>query len=145
MFLSKASEYAIKATIYIASKSVSDSYTNLNEVAEAIGSPAAYTAKILQDLVKHKILHSVRGAHGGFFINKNELENINLLNIVVSIDGPEIFTKCVLGLNNCSSSKPCPLHKKYALLREFTTSMLVESKIENLAKEFNINNIVLTN
>ena len=145
MLLSKASEYGIKATIFIASKALMDTNTNLNEVSESIGSPIAYTAKILQDLVKHNILKSIRGARGGFTINKQDLEELNLLSIVICIDGPSSLTRCILGLKNCSSTNPCPLHTNYSEIREKTILMFQKSKVKDLAKELNKKTIVLIN
>jgi Rrf2 family iron-sulfur cluster assembly transcriptional regulator len=145
MFLSKASEYAIKATIFIASKSVVSQQANLNEIVEAIDSPIAYTAKILQVLVKNDILESIRGAYGGFKINHVKLKELNLLDIVICIDGASILTRCVLGLNNCTSNDPCPLHEKYSELKTTTIATLKESSIKSLAQKFITHNTVLIN
>lgn len=143
--MSKASEYAIKATIFIASQSASGRPINLKEVSGAISSPEAYTAKILQNLVKSDILESVRGANGGFKINAERRETINLLQIVICIDGTTILTKCVLGLKNCNSSNPCPLHDKYSPVRESTIAILQDSFINALAIQLEKNNFVLKN
>jgi Rrf2 family transcriptional regulator, iron-sulfur cluster assembly transcription factor len=45
---SKATEYALRATIYIAQKSSTEHKIGLEEIAKAIDSPASFTAKILQ-------------------------------------------------------------------------------------------------
>ena len=50
---SRACEYAIKIMIYIAANEQEGQRTGLKEVTEAIGSPEAFTAKILQQLVKN--------------------------------------------------------------------------------------------
>ncbi|MFM2359513.1 MAG: hypothetical protein RLY16_1506, partial [Bacteroidota bacterium] len=49
---SKATEYALRATIYIAQKSSTEHKIGLEEIAMAIDSPASFTAKILQALTK---------------------------------------------------------------------------------------------
>ena len=67
---SKACEYGIKATIFIASNSYEKQRVSLKEIAKEIDSPEAFTAKILQNLVRHKIINSVKGAYGGFEIEK---------------------------------------------------------------------------
>ncbi|MCR9067029.1 MAG: Rrf2 family transcriptional regulator, partial [Cytophagales bacterium] len=63
---SRACEYAIKIMIYIASNQQENRKTGLKEVTEAIGSPEAFTAKILQQLVKSGLLESYKGPSGGF-------------------------------------------------------------------------------
>ena len=52
--------------IYIESNGVDNSKIKLNEIAEAIDSPVAFTAKILQQLKRNGLLISTIGAKGGF-------------------------------------------------------------------------------
>ena len=74
---SKACEYGIKATIFIAIKSCEDKRVNTKEISQEINSPAAFTAKILQALVRHKVIDSVKGPHGGFQIKKIKFRLLN--------------------------------------------------------------------
>ena len=53
---SKACEYGIKASTYIALQSLQDKRVSLKEIAEEINSPVAFTAKILHQLAKNNIL-----------------------------------------------------------------------------------------
>ena len=52
--LSKACEYSIRASIYIAEKSLEGNRSGLKEIAKSIDSPEAFTSKILQQLAKSK-------------------------------------------------------------------------------------------
>ena len=78
---SKACEYAIKASIYIARQSLQQKRVNVKEVSQSIDAPVAFTAKILQQLCRENILESVRGQQGGFVfdktIGKNKKWNIS--------------------------------------------------------------------
>ena len=67
---SKATEYALRATIYIAQKSTEEKKLGLEEIARAIDSPQSFTAKILQSLTREKIVSSARGPNGGFFLSE---------------------------------------------------------------------------
>ena len=67
---SKACEYGIKASIFIAQQSLLDRKVNLREIAEAIESPTAYTSKILQKLSRQKIINTDKGPTGGFSMDK---------------------------------------------------------------------------
>ena len=49
---SKTCEYAIRATIYIASESSAGKRCGIRDIARKIESPEPFTAKILQRLVK---------------------------------------------------------------------------------------------
>lgn len=130
---SKACEYGIRATIYIAMQSLEGNRVNLKEIAAAIDSPVAFTAKILQQLVKNDIVESVKGAHGGFQIEKSRIDSIKLNQIVSAIDGDKIFKGCALGLNECNESLPCPVHFKFKEIRDNLEQMTKETSIYELA------------
>ena len=130
---SKACEYAIKSTIFIAKETLENRRTNLNEIAQAIDSPVAFTAKILQQLVRNSIIVSSKGAHGGFEIDTKALKKLTLGSIVLAIDGDGIMNNCVLGLTHCSDTNPCPAHNKYKIIKNNTINMLEETFIKDLA------------
>lgn len=130
MILSNACEYAIKAMVYL--KTQEDKpLVALNEITDALASPVAFTAKVLQQLRKAGLLDSKMGPKGGFRIKRGK--SINLLDIVIAIDGPHLITNCVLGLNHCSEEHPCPLHHKYKHIRAQLHDALAHSYLEDLA------------
>ncbi len=143
--LSKTSQYAIKACIFVASNMKEGKRVNLNAISEAINSPEAFTAKILQKLVKAKILNSLKGPSGGFEINKENITRINLELIFETIDGKSSYTQCGLGLNECSELHPCPIHYKFKQVRNDFHRMLVSTNIMDLTEENHINNTYLKN
>jgi Rrf2 family protein len=57
------------------------------EIAEALGVPSDYLLKILQQLVKARILVSTRGPAGGFTVMRAP-EDITLLAVVEAVGGP---------------------------------------------------------
>lgn len=130
---SKACEYGIKAAIFIATKSYEGKRVSPKEIANEIDSPQAFTAKILQALVKHNIVNSVKGAYGGFEIDKNNISNIKLAQIVNAIDGDSIYSGCGLGLEKCDENHPCPVHDKFKGVRDELKHMLEKTNLEELA------------
>jgi DNA-binding IscR family transcriptional regulator len=62
----KACEYGIKGSICIAIKLFNNQRVTPKEISKEINSPQAFTEKILQALVHHNIIKSVKGAYGGF-------------------------------------------------------------------------------
>lgn len=121
---SKACEYGIRASTYIALQSLEGKRVSLKEIAKEINSPVAFTAKILQQLSKKNIVTSVQGAQGGFEIDKTYINSIKLSDIIYAFDGDKVFVGCVLGLKECSNDKPCPLHDKFVQLRDDLKQML---------------------
>lgn len=140
---SKACEYGIKAIIYIASQSTLERRVKIGEVVENIDSPVAFTAKIVSALVKENIVQSITGPCGGFYIDKNRLEQIKISDIVTAIDGDSIFNGCGLGLEECSAEQPCAIHSKFVKLRAELKSMLNSTSILELAEDLKIGKSIL--
>ena len=130
---SKACEYAIKATIFIAINSYEGGRVSPKQISEEIDSPKAFTAKILQALVRHNIVNSIKGAFGGFEIDKRNIGCIKVSEIVNAIDGDSIYKNCALGLETCDESHPCPVHHKFKDVREGLRDMLENTTLEELA------------
>src|SRR5690606_29789129 len=99
------------------------------EIAEEINSPIAFTAKILQQLSKNSIVDSVKGAAGGFEIEKENIDKVKLSAIVHAIDGDKIFVGCGLGLKECNADKPCPVHDKFIDIRNDLKNMLERTSL----------------
>src|SRR5690606_21741538 len=140
---SKACEYAIKATLYVAEFSEEEKKIGLKEIAKATDSPVAYTAKILQLLAKSKILESTKGPNGGFYLDERKLEKIKLLDIVKAVDGDEIYNGCGLGLSKCNAKKPCPVHHQFAAVRDQLKSMLSSTDLRELTENLKAGEVYL--
>lgn len=130
---SKACEYGIKASIFIAINSFEGKRVSPKEISEEIDSPTAFTAKILQALVRHNLIDSVKGAYGGFEIEKDKISSIKLSQIVTAIDGDKIYKGCGLGLHTCDEEHPCPVHDKFKIIRTELKDMLENTNLEQLA------------
>lgn len=130
---SKACEYGIKASTYIALQSLKEKRVSLKEIAEEIDSPIAFTAKILHKLAKSNILESVKGPAGGFQIPREKIDSIKFADIVYAIDGDAIYRGCALGFKECNALKPCPLHEKFVGIRDNLQSMLQNTSLYEVA------------
>jgi Rrf2 family iron-sulfur cluster assembly transcriptional regulator len=133
---SKACEYGIRASIYIAQQSLLDRKVSLKEISEAIESPTAYTSKILQKLTRNIIINADKGPTGGFSMDSVKLEKVNLSSIVFAIDGENIYNSCGLGLKKCNEKKPCPVHYQFKVIREELKKMSDTTTIKSLAIDF---------
>ena len=130
---SKACEYGIRASIFIAKNSFEGKRVSPKEIAVEIDSPQAFTAKILQALVRNNIVNSVKGAHGGFEIDKKDIPLIKLSQVVEAIDGDAVYSGCGLGLSKCDENHPCPVHDKFKVIRDGLKVMLETTNLEELA------------
>ncbi len=132
---SKACEYGIRALTVIAEAGHESRKIGIKEVCKQAKTPESFTAKILQNLVKKKIISSQKGPAGGFYISRN-LDEITLYDIVEAIDGNDVFVKCGLGLSECNAKKPCPLHNKFEVVRSQLHQMCNNNTLADLVKGF---------
>ena len=131
---SKATEYALRATIYIAQKSTEEKKLGIEEISIAIDSPQSFTAKILQSLTREKIVSSARGPNGGFFISE-KAKKLPARSILKAMGEDEVLEKCVLGLKLCSEIQPCPMHSQYKTIKKQLIKLFVTKTIKQLAAD----------
>lgn len=130
---SKACEYGIRATLYIALKSKQNSKVGLTEIAEKIESPEAFTSKILQQLVREKIIKSLKGPGGGFYMSEIMACELSIISIVECFEG-DVLSRCSLGLENCSDDRPCPFHFRYKPIKEKLIKVFTNTTVNDLIK-----------
>lgn len=140
---SKACEYGIRAAVYIAHQSETGHRVGLKDIASAIDSPEAFTAKILQQLVKSDLVCSTKGPAGGFEMTAHHLDTVMVSDIVKTIDSDLVYTGCGLGLSVCSEESPCPLHHEFMDIREQLRTMLETTSIYHLAQSLATGNTIL--
>ncbi|MRT16113.1 Rrf2 family transcriptional regulator [Vitellibacter sp. q18] len=130
---SKACEYGIRSVLFITEQSQLDRRPNIAEIAKAVDSPEPFTAKICQQLARSGIILSKKGPNGGFYLEKDS--KLTLAEIVACIDGESIFSGCSLGLPECSSERPCPLHDQFNSIREGLKNMCENTTVTQLSEK----------
>ena len=86
MKLSRASNYAVQALAHMAGESPGSPAAS-HLVAEARGIPKHFLLKVLKPLVDARVLHSLKGPHGGYRLARAP-KDITLLEVVEAVDGP---------------------------------------------------------
>ncbi|MEX0648981.1 MAG: Rrf2 family transcriptional regulator [Balneolaceae bacterium] len=127
---STSCHYGLQAIIYIALHFSEGKNISLTEIADEQEIPRHFLSKILQLLVKHKLLISMKGPTGGFSLSRPP-EEITLIEVVEAIDGLDMFTQCGIGFKKCDDNHPCPIHHDYKVVRDriqklFETKTLLE-------------------
>lgn len=129
--LSLTCKAAIKAVIFLASRIEAGGKAGILEISNHIGENEHTVGKLLQKLVKEKIIHSAKGPNGGFYMTARQQDQPVIL-VVEAIDGKTVFDQCGLGLSRCSATHPCPIHDDYKVVRDAFKKMCVEKKILDL-------------
>ena len=130
---SKSCKYAIRAVLYLAIHSDGEHKLGVKDIADALDVPGPFLAKLLQQLSRHHLISSTKGPNGGFYLNEANAK-ANLRGVVESIDGPEVFSSCILGLPVCSSQNPCPLHSRALIYRQGLLELLEDQTIREAAQ-----------
>lgn len=135
--LSNSCRYGIRAMIFLAKESKNGGNTGIKKISEDLGLPSPFLAKILMQLAKQKILTSTKGPHGGFSLLVSP-EKITVLDVIIAIDGQDIFTNCVMHNGTCETlgreKKYCPLHEEYEKTRRDLVTLFKSKTIYDLAE-----------
>ncbi|MHB1232809.1 MAG: RrF2 family transcriptional regulator [Burkholderiales bacterium] len=132
MILSRTSQYAIQALIFIATRPPGEPVLN-REIAAYLDVPSAYLAKIMQSLCKGNLLYSFRGRLGGFCLREGA-EETGLMQILTLTEGVGFTQDCVLGLKICSDATACPMHAKWVPIKKKVVALLNEQTLKKLAR-----------
>jgi Rrf2 family protein len=130
----KETEYALRALVYIRVQNMKGRMPGIAEIAKESGTPHFYIAKILQRLVKSGLLRSIKGKGGGFYFDENG-HDTSLLELVIATEGQTSVATCGFGLKTCDSENPCPMHERYAPIRDALNNLLSGETITSLAEK----------
>jgi len=104
---SQTTGYAVRALICLDQRR--DRAGLIREVAKCANIPKPYLARIINDLTYKGLVTAKRGYQGGIALAR-PAGDISLLQVVEAIEGPDWIAPCLLGLNDCTSHKTCPIH-----------------------------------
>ena len=104
---------------------------SIGTISEELDISFPFLTKIFQKLNDAGLLDSRRGPNGGVALTL-PAEEITLYEIVVAIDGDDLFEECVLGLPGCGEAEPCPLHEQWADERDRVENMFQNTTLAEL-------------
>ncbi|MDD3717679.1 MAG: Rrf2 family transcriptional regulator [Actinomycetota bacterium] len=107
-----------------------------HDIASRLGVSEAHLSKVLQRLVRARILRSSRGPGGGFSLNRPAVE-ITLRDIYEGVEGPLQLEDCLIGTQICGG-KSCVfddlIHKVNSDFKNYLEHTTVE-RIKDVLKE----------
>jgi len=135
MQISRKSDYALRAMVYIAAWDA-DKVCSINEIAEAEQVPREYLAKILKELSLQGYLHSYKGIHGGYRLAK-ERDNISFLDIIEAMQGKIAVNDCIRHSTpeGCNRKSGCAMHSFWKAEQERVTKSLGSVNLSSLDYE----------
>lgn len=139
---SKACEYGIRAVIYIWSQSNSGKKLGIKDICKEIDAPSFLPPRFCNPWPNRDNQFG-QGTQWGFYV-EGEQEHLTLIDLVIAIDGDQLFKGCGLGLKQCSEETPCPIHNDFKVIRDRLEQMLRNKKIVDLASEINSGAAILS-
>ncbi|WP_083558519.1 RrF2 family transcriptional regulator [Syntrophotalea acetylenica] len=115
MIITRATEYAIRAVLFMAAKPREEIVLKKDICREQDITPAFLT-KVLQPLIKEGIVGSHRGVGGGFFLAKNPTD-ITLLDVIRAEEGPIYLNLCLADKTSCERESTCPVNRVWQKAR----------------------------
>jgi Rrf2 family iron-sulfur cluster assembly transcriptional regulator len=106
--LSRTGTYALQATLHLAGCTRGEAVA-ATVIASRLDVPATYLAKVLHRLSREGVLHSSRGAHGGYHLARRA-EEVTVAEVIAPFEDIGPSPVCLLG-GLCDPDDPCPAHE----------------------------------
>ena len=130
--LSKKADYGLLALRHLAA-SRRDA-VSAREMAESYDLPPELLAKVLQLLVRAKLLSSQQGIRGGYALAKTPAE-ISVADVILAIDGPMTVTACSESDHSCDQYQKCNIRDPLWKLKDRIVSALSATSVAELAAD----------
>ena len=109
--LSQTAEYALRAVLHLASYPT-DQPVGTAEIAAQLDVPERYLARVLNALTRARVLHSTRGAQGGYTLAVSRFD-LKLAEVVAPFDAVGEPPQCLLRDQRCGVGEPCIAHNRW--------------------------------
>jgi len=121
--------YALQALLYLAGRDRSTQVT-ASAMARELDIPGTYLAKILQRLVKERMLESTRGPRGGYRLLPDPSE-LTVADAVTPFQELQTRQICLLG-GPCDMDNPCTAHARRSAWNSRTLDLMKQTTLADL-------------
>ncbi|HUG00166.1 MAG TPA: Rrf2 family transcriptional regulator [Ilumatobacter sp.] len=104
------------------------------QLAEHVGTTAAYLAHIVGPLTKAGWVNSAPGPTGGHRLTA-DLDSVTLLDIIEAVEGPTDDGRCVMATQPCPAPEPCAVHDTWLRARSALTAELASTSLRSITTE----------
>jgi len=132
MQITRASDYAVRVMIHLAGLPPASTVRQA-ELSKATDVSGHFLSKVLQQLVRARLIRSQRGAGGGYGLAV-AAQSVSLLDVVEAIEGPVRLNQCMEEGPSCERKSWCPAHRVWAEAREAVVKVLDGASMSELAE-----------
>jgi Rrf2 family protein len=131
MIFSKATGYGIRALAYLA-RHPEPGLCGLQEIASHEHIPPVFLRKVLGELRRHRLVHSVKGIHGGYELAR-PAQTITLWDVFRVLEPDPYLDACILGQGQCNHEASCALHDDWQKVRNQMVWLMQTKTISEVA------------
>jgi Rrf2 family protein len=131
--LSKKADYALLAIRHLAAH-VDGGAVSARELAETYDIPAELLAKVLQTLVRSRLLESHQGTRGGYGLGRPAAA-MSVADVIQAIDGPLTVTACSDVDHSCDQFAKCNIRDPLWRIKDRIVSALAATSVADLASD----------
>lgn len=107
----------------------------LREIAKNQQISEKYISRLVIDLRKAHLIRSVRGINGGFFLTKLP-EEITLLEVLETMEGPISVVDCVRSPEKCYRQHLCPARNTWNKLNEGIRDLMAQITLDDILDSY---------
>jgi len=133
MQLTRAADYAVRVMVHLATLPAHERAL-LPALAKATDAPESFLSKVLQALVRAKLISSRRGQSGGFEILPRGRQ-ASMYEVIEAIDGPIQLNVCLVSGRSCNRKTCCPAHPVWVQAQRAMLDVLIRTGIGELASQ----------
>ena len=130
--LTKNSDYAVRALIVLAGNKTT--FLSAREIAKQQDIPYQFLRRILQKLIRKKLVVSKEGGSGGFKINANP-KDMSIVDIIRIFQGNVQLAECMFRRKICTNRSTCVLRKEIKRVEKIVEKEFSGITLARLLKE----------
>ena len=129
--ITRATDYAVRVMIHLATMPPGVRVQK-TELSDATDVSSDFLSKVLQQLVRSRLIRSQRGSGGGFMLAV-DAASVSLLQVVEAMEGPLRLNQCIAEGPSCQRKSRCPAHQVWANAQAALVSVLASTSMASLA------------
>jgi len=133
MQITRATDYAVRVMIHLAGLPPGSSVRQ-SELSKTTDVSGHFLSKVLQQLVRSRLIRSQRGSGGGYALAVSA-RSVSLLDVVEAIEGPVRLNQCLEEGPSCEQKSWCPAHRVWIEAQAAVVSVLGAASMASLAAQ----------
>ena len=133
MKLSTKTRYGLRALLYMAERYDGDRAVPVGEIAKEQQVSEKYLEQLFIKLRRKNIISSVRGAQGGYVLQRNPRE-VTVASVVEALEGDITFADC-LSSGGCRNKGACATHDLWSRLKDSIDGILEDTTLFDLVNK----------